>query len=91
MCCGFRLVWQVRTLAGHSGIMFSVAFSPDGTRIVSGSTGLVQIWDTETGAEVRSFVGERFGWRGHGGVTRGFRAYRAGSGLRRECTGRCAR
>ena len=92
MCCGFRLVWQVRTLAGHSGIVFSVAFSPDGTRLVSGSLdGFVKIWDVATGAEVRSFVGERFGSRGDRVVMRGFRAYRVGSGLRRGCTGRCAR
>ena len=92
MCRGFRLVWQVRTLAVHSKAVFSVAFSPNGTRIVSGlGDKLLKIWDVETGAEVRSFVGERFGWRRNGVVMRGFRAYRVGSGLRRGCTGRCAR
>jgi len=47
--------WQVRTLTGHSGSVISVAFSPDGTRVISGSDDkLVKIWDTETGAEVCS-------------------------------------
>jgi len=46
----------VRTLTGrHSGSVFSVAFSPNGTRIVSGSGDkLVKIWDAATGAEVTS-------------------------------------
>jgi len=51
---------QVRTLTGHSGGVLSVSFSPNGNRVVSGSTdNLVRIWDTETGAEVSSFVGLR--------------------------------
>ena len=34
------------TLRGHTGWIFSVAFSPDGKRIVSGSwDGTVKIWD----------------------------------------------
>jgi len=46
---------QVRTLTGHSGIVFSVAFSRDGNRVVSGSDdNLVKIWDTETGGGVSS-------------------------------------
>ena len=52
----------MRTLSGHSHGVMSVAFSPDGTRVVSGSDDmLVKIWDVETGAEVRSFVGGRWG------------------------------
>jgi len=52
--------WQVHTLTGHSGSVFSVAFSPDGTRVVSGSSDkLVKIWDAATGAEVTSSVGVR--------------------------------
>ena len=41
---------------GHSGIVHSVAFSPDGKRVISGSRDSVKIWD-ETGAEVNSFGG----------------------------------
>ena len=47
-----------RCLKGHSDMVKSVAISPDGTRIVSGSWDkLVKIWDTQTGAEVSSFAG----------------------------------
>ena len=45
--------WQVFTLRGHTDDIFSVAFFPDGKRIVSGSEDkLVKIWDAATGAEV---------------------------------------
>jgi len=51
---------QVHTLTGHSGPVRSVAFSPNGNRVVSGSyDNLVKIWDTATGALVSSFVGVR--------------------------------
>ena len=45
------------TMAGD--VMYSVAFSPDGTRVCGSSDKLVKIWDAATGAEVRSFVGVR--------------------------------
>ena len=45
----------MRTLTGHKAAVFSVDFSRDGKRIVSGSTDHnVKIWDTETGDEVSS-------------------------------------
>ena len=48
------------TVIGHSDSVYSVCFSPDGTRVVSGSRDhLVKIWDAETGAEVSSSVGVR--------------------------------
>ena len=47
----------MHTLTGHSDRVTTVAFSPDGDRVASGSNDrLVKIWDTATGAEVRSFV-----------------------------------
>jgi len=53
-----RVVWQERTLTGHSRAVLSVAFSRDGRWIVSGSEDmLVKIWDAETGAEVCSHGG----------------------------------
>ena len=49
--------WQVRSLTGHSGKVHSVAFSPNGQSIVSGSEDtLVKIWDVETGVVVSIFV-----------------------------------
>jgi len=54
------LVRDPECVAGHSGPVFSVAFSPNGKRVVSGSKdNLVKIWDTETGTKVSSFVGLR--------------------------------
>jgi len=71
---------QVHTLAGHSKPVFSVAFSRDGKRVVSGSTdNLVKIWDTATGALVSSVVGVRQVWSGGEVIVR---AFPAGFGLR---------
>ena len=40
------------TLKGHTAAVTSVAFSPDGKRIVSGSQDkTVKVWDAETGTE----------------------------------------
>ena len=45
----------MHTLVGHSRCVRSVAFSRDGTRVVSGSSDkLVKIWNVETGVEVSS-------------------------------------
>ena len=42
---------------GHSGYVHSVAYSPDGKHIVSGSRdGTVKIWDAQSGEEVRVVV-----------------------------------
>jgi WD40 repeat protein len=47
--------WQVCTLRGHTRAVYSVAISPDGKWIVSGSQDrLVKIWNAATGAEVSS-------------------------------------
>jgi WD40 repeat protein len=46
------------TLVGHSAVVWSLAFSPDGTRLVSGSRDLtVKLWDTATGEEVLTLRG----------------------------------
>jgi len=50
---------QVCKLTAHMGFVYSVAFSPDGTRVCGSGHKLVKIWDAATGAEVRSFVGVR--------------------------------
>ena len=48
---------QECTLRGHSGYVHSVAYSPDGKHIVSGSRdNTVKIWDAQSGEEVRVVV-----------------------------------
>jgi len=49
-----RAVWQVCTLKGHTSAKNWVAFSPGGTRVVSGGgypDNVVKIWDANSGAE----------------------------------------
>ena len=44
---------QECTLTGHSESVWSVAYSPDGKHIVSGSyDSTVKVWDSQTGTEV---------------------------------------
>ena len=48
-----RVDGQVCTLAGHSGPVTAIDFSPDGTRVVSASEDeFVNIYNTATGAQV---------------------------------------
>ncbi len=50
-----------RTFVGHTGIVSTVAFSPDGKRIVSGSMdgdGTVKVWDADTGQQTLSIKPE---------------------------------
>ena len=48
------------TLTGHSREVTSVAYSPDGKHIVSGSNdSTVKIWDSTTGEEVSVLVCDR--------------------------------
>ncbi|MDE2889987.1 MAG: hypothetical protein OXR72_17430, partial [Gemmatimonadota bacterium] len=49
---------EIAQLQGHSEIVFSVAFSPDGSRIASGSKdGTVRLWDTTTQSETAQLRG----------------------------------
>src|SRR5262249_47382318 len=52
----------LRTFKGHSSWVRSVAFSPDGGRVLSGSfDGKVKLWDVATGALLHTFDGHS-GW-----------------------------
>ena len=49
---------SLTSLTGHTGMVSSVGFSPDGTRIVSGGTdGTVRVWDSATGDPVHTLTG----------------------------------
>jgi len=48
----------LHTLSGHAGLVLRLAFSPDGTRLASGSFDrLAKIWDVNTGDEIFSLYG----------------------------------
>ncbi len=48
----------VPTLTGHEDLVRSVAFSPDGSYVISGSAdNTIKIWDVSTGKEISTFSG----------------------------------
>jgi WD40 repeat protein/serine/threonine protein kinase len=57
-------VWDAKTgeemmmLHGHKNNVQSLAISPDGTRIVSGSFTVAKVWDAATGAELMTLSAE---------------------------------
>ena len=49
---------QLQALIGHSNVVWSAAFSPDGTRVASASwDGTAQIWDVATSREILKLIG----------------------------------
>ena len=52
----------LKTLKGHSESVWSVAYSPDGTKIISGSEDkTIKIWDANTGACLKTLEGHKYG------------------------------
>jgi hypothetical protein len=51
-------VGELRKLEGHNNGVFTVAFAPDGRRVVSGGFDQgVRLWDITTGKTIRTFTG----------------------------------
>jgi WD40 repeat protein len=47
-----------KALTGHRGIVWGIAFTPDGQKLVSGAQdGLIKIWDVSTGEELATLQG----------------------------------
>ena len=58
----FRSGQLLRTFVGHSDAVNSVVFSPDGERVLSGSSDFtMKLWDAASGRELRTLTG-------HGGI-----------------------
>src|SRR5205085_2552732 len=53
---------ELRTLAGHTDNVNSVAFSPNGQILASGSSdNTIKLWDVESGKELRTLIGRSWG------------------------------
>jgi WD40 repeat protein len=53
---------EIRTFAGHTGDVSSVAFSPNGKYALSGSWDqTIKLWEVATGREIRTFTGHNTG------------------------------
>ncbi len=60
-CYGTSNGKHLQTLNGHKGWVYSVAFSPDGRTLASGSSDRsIRLWDAETGKHLRELTGHKF-------------------------------
>jgi len=51
-------LYAIRVFTGHTNYVYSVAFSPDGKYVLTGSGDkTAKLWDASTGAQVRTFSG----------------------------------
>ncbi|KAK3807646.1 MAG: WD40-repeat-containing domain protein [Benniella sp.] len=55
---------QARTLSGRRGVIASIAYSPKGDRLISGSYNTAQLWDVDAGTLI-------YALSGHGGNVKG--------------------
>jgi WD40 repeat protein len=71
---------ELRKMVGHTDTVYAVAFSPDGTKAVSGgSDGTIRIWDLETGQETKRITGHATIVNSVGYFSDGQRIYSAGT------------
>ena len=47
----------LHTLVGHQAMVWSAAFSPDGSRLATGSLGELRLWDVATGRPLTTLIG----------------------------------
>ena len=48
----------IRTLTGHTGFVSSIAYSPDGSTLASGSSdSTIRLWNANTGETIRTLTG----------------------------------
>ena len=83
-----------RTLEGHTGTVYSVALSADGSRVVSGSwDNTVRLWNTATGECLRTLEAHRsvLGGAERGRVSGGVRIWDNTVRLWNTATGECLR
>jgi WD40 repeat protein len=58
VCAQVKQKVEIVSQLGHRGALISVAFSPDGARVLSGSADrTLKLWDVATGALIRTFDG----------------------------------